>query len=146
MSVPKGDPSAETITDGELPASARTRYADLLDRLLEARQAGTLTDAQEDGLLERLDLLWWAMSEPERLSIDRRVANGRPKYVVSEPFGEALPEGYQLEEEGGRVRALAPGRSVAWFGAWRRGQRGPARAVGDAWVHATGARRAHTPA
>lgn len=120
----------------------RARYEDLYAYLIEGRTAGSLDEAQDDKLLEQLDDAWLAMSEPDRVAVDSRVPDGRPKYTLAEPFGEPIPEGYALEEDGGRTRAVAHGRRIAWFGAWRRGQRGPAKAVGDAWVHATCARRA----
>lgn len=77
---------------------------------------------------------------PEPQPLQRRPLS-ELSYVASEPFGESLPAGYALEEESGRTRAVAHVRAVRWFGRWHRGQRGAAKAVGDAWVHATGARR-----
>lgn len=145
MTGPDDLRSAQTLTDGELTPSPRTRYEDLTLQLLEGRANATLEQSAEDALLEELDATWAQMSEHDRLAVERAAVAARPRYVLADPFGEPLPEGYRLEQDGGRTRALAPGRPIAWFGAWRRGQRGAAKAVGDAWVHATGARRAPAP-
>lgn len=47
-----------------------TRYRALLERLLQGRDGGSLTQQREDAMLDEMDELWWKMTEDERKSLD----------------------------------------------------------------------------
>lgn len=44
---------------------SRERYSDLNKRLLDGRAAGTLSESDEDALLDEMDAAWWSMSRAE---------------------------------------------------------------------------------
>lgn len=49
---------------------AAHKYGALLRRYVEGLDGGSLTQAQEDSLLEEMDDLWWQMTEEERDAVD----------------------------------------------------------------------------
>lgn len=50
--------------------TAFEQYSLLLRRLRHGRGLGTLAESAEEALLEQMDPLWYAMSDPERLAIN----------------------------------------------------------------------------
>lgn len=63
----------------ETPITPREQYRKLTERLLENEEWGTLSEAEEDALRDRMDSLWWAMSEGERQEADRWLAARRTR-------------------------------------------------------------------
>lgn len=61
-----------------MEATAMTPYARKYEQLqwelLSGRQFGTISDEEEDRILERMDDYWWKMPEDERLDAERRIA------------------------------------------------------------------------
>lgn len=60
--------------------SAADRYYLVERQIMVGRARGTLTEEQEDALLEETDELWLLLTEDERSEVDRRVRS----YVTSE--------------------------------------------------------------
>jgi hypothetical protein len=56
---------------------AAHRYNALLERLLQGRDGGSLTQEVEESILDEMDDLWWSMSEEDRISLDMPPEVGR---------------------------------------------------------------------
>jgi hypothetical protein len=58
-----------TVEDAE-PRTAREEYEMLARTLARQRALGTLSEAQDDAILERMDALWLAMSDEDLAAVD----------------------------------------------------------------------------
>lgn len=81
-------------------SDAATRYEDHMRRLLDGRARGAFTgaaEADEDRLLEQMDVCWWEMTEAEQQEAERRLAEAR-RISAPESLGDdvALDEGDRL--------------------------------------------------
>ena len=60
-------------------SKAARQYQKLMDRWLRQRDKRTMSEAQEDRLLEKLDDLWWQMTREEHMAINTKLEKGKKR-------------------------------------------------------------------
>jgi len=72
-------------------------YSALTERLLAGRDAGTITEEEDDDITEQLDDLWWALSEEDRQLANKRAGEWHLEQQNKEATLKARVS--ELEEE-----------------------------------------------
>lgn len=54
--------------------SVKDKYLEMDRALLAKRATGTLTEDEEDDILEELDELWWSMTDQERTEVQQEIS------------------------------------------------------------------------
>ena len=71
--------------------TAKAKYRELTEKLLENETWGTLSEQKEDALRDEMDPLWWLMTEDERLDVDNWLDERRNRAPKSLSLREIEP-------------------------------------------------------
>ena len=98
-------------------SEAASQYALLRSKLLEGRAAGTLTEQEEDELLDQMDTVWWSMPdhEQEETSLGLPDAERKALAAALSKISASLEYGRVAEMQRNLNLVLRPNRPTpAW--------------------------------